>query len=186
MLACVVIFSFDPPRASPCRHVTKISSPQPLLFLSLTNRDARNSFGIRSYANCRVSSSKPVLFPHSLRSRNVSGFDLSPFFLILSGHTFATKTHQPLCIQSVMRSFHADGGGPPLPRAMRRELPALDRSRRAAQRAVLHRHIPWRRHQVPDAPEFPHLGGSAERDADIFVHRGNRRGHQNIVFFKMR
>src|SRR5437879_915997 len=37
------------------RHVTKISSLQLLLFRPFTNCDARNSFRIRSYENCRVS-----------------------------------------------------------------------------------------------------------------------------------
>jgi hypothetical protein len=55
MLAWLVTFSFHPRRAAPCRHVTKNPSPQLLLSCALTNRDARNSFRIRSYANCRVS-----------------------------------------------------------------------------------------------------------------------------------
>src|SRR6266436_6569156 len=38
-----------------CRHVTKIPSLQLLLFRAFTNCDARNSFRIRSYENCRVS-----------------------------------------------------------------------------------------------------------------------------------
>ena len=42
MVACVVVFSFDARRAAPCRHVTKIPSPQLLLFHTLTNRDASN------------------------------------------------------------------------------------------------------------------------------------------------
>ena len=62
MLAWVVIFSSHSRRATLCRHVTKIPSPQLLLFLRLTNRDARNFFRIRSYANCRVTSFKPNIF----------------------------------------------------------------------------------------------------------------------------
>jgi hypothetical protein len=58
-----VTFSFYPRRATQCRHVTKIPSPQLLLFSSLTNRDARNSFRIRSYTNCRVPSFDPKVFP---------------------------------------------------------------------------------------------------------------------------
>ncbi len=55
MVAWVVIFSFDPRPAAPYRHVTKIPSPQLLLFPTLTNRDARNPFRFRSYANTGVS-----------------------------------------------------------------------------------------------------------------------------------
>src|SRR5712691_9785032 len=62
MIPSVVIFSFDPRRATHCRHVTKIPSPQLLLFPPLTNRDARNSFRFRSYANCRVPSFQPKVF----------------------------------------------------------------------------------------------------------------------------
>ena len=36
------------------RHLTKIPSRQLLYFPHLQNRDARNSFRFRSYANCRV------------------------------------------------------------------------------------------------------------------------------------
>jgi hypothetical protein len=68
-----VIFSIDPRRATQCRHVTKIPSPQLLLFPALTNCDARNSFRtlrlravsarrIRSYAKCRVTSFKLDIF----------------------------------------------------------------------------------------------------------------------------
>jgi hypothetical protein len=57
-----VIFSSHSRRATLCRHVTKIPSPQLLLFPGLTNGDACNSFRIRSYANCRVTSFKPNIF----------------------------------------------------------------------------------------------------------------------------
>jgi hypothetical protein len=63
MLSWFVTFSLDPPRAPQCRHVTKIPSPQLLLFPPLTNCDARNSFRIRSYTNCRVTLSNPKVFP---------------------------------------------------------------------------------------------------------------------------
>src|SRR5260370_2136487 len=53
-LAWAVIFSIDSRRPTHCRHVTKIPSPQLLLFPALANRDACNPFRIRSYANCRV------------------------------------------------------------------------------------------------------------------------------------
>jgi len=61
------------------RHVTKIPSPQPLCFPHLQDRDARNSFRICFYANCRVSLRSPDLstfLPPNLATR----FDLSPFF----------------------------------------------------------------------------------------------------------
>src|SRR5260370_4007995 len=41
-------------RSAPLRHVTKNPSPQLLLFPTLTNRDSRNSFRIRSYKKWRV------------------------------------------------------------------------------------------------------------------------------------
>ena len=50
-------------RSAPPRHVTKNPSPQLLLFPTLTNRDSRNSFRIRSYKKWRVSpafSSQPL------------------------------------------------------------------------------------------------------------------------------
>ena len=50
-------------RSAPLRHVTKNPSPQLLLFPTLTNRDSRNSFRIRSYKKWRVSlvfSSQPL------------------------------------------------------------------------------------------------------------------------------
>ena len=58
MLSWVVNFRPYPRRtARPrrFRHVTKIPSPQLLTFPALTNRDACNSFRIRSYEKCRVS-----------------------------------------------------------------------------------------------------------------------------------
>jgi hypothetical protein len=50
-------------RSAVLRHVTKNPSPQLLLFPTLTNRDSRNSFRIRSYKKWRVSpvfSSQPI------------------------------------------------------------------------------------------------------------------------------
>ena len=50
-------------RSAVLRHVTKNPSPQLLLFPTLTNRDSRNSFRIRSYKKWRVSpvfSSQPL------------------------------------------------------------------------------------------------------------------------------
>ncbi len=69
-------------RPSPLRHVTKIPSRQ-LLYLphscpeqsrGVQNRDARNSFGFRSYAKYRVTSFKPNIFlsPRASRSSDVS------------------------------------------------------------------------------------------------------------------
>jgi hypothetical protein len=55
MVAWVVNSRLHPRLSTPFRHVTKHASPQVLLTCALTNRDARNSFRIRSYENCRVS-----------------------------------------------------------------------------------------------------------------------------------
>src|SRR6267378_4618856 len=55
-----------------------------------------------------------------------------------------------------------------------------------SERSRLHCHVSRRWHQVPYAPELLHFGRSTERDADIFVHRRNRRSHENVVFFEMR
>src|SRR5713101_9100741 len=62
MLSWVVLVSFHLRRTPPCRHVTKIPSPQLLYFPQLQTCDARNPFRIRSYANCRVSLSLSSLF----------------------------------------------------------------------------------------------------------------------------
>src|SRR5713226_3910032 len=43
-------------------HLTKIPSPQVFWNSVLTNRDARNSFRICSYENCRVTSFKAKIF----------------------------------------------------------------------------------------------------------------------------
>ena len=68
MLASVVIISVDSRQPPMCRHVPKISSPQLLLFRSLTNRDTRNSFRFRSCTNCRVPSFPPKKFSPSKSS----------------------------------------------------------------------------------------------------------------------
>src|SRR5271169_1771707 len=89
----------------------KIPSPQVLMRPALTNRDARNSLRIRSYAKCRVSlwhfhfGTHPLLSPPSISP--------SPFFSNLYGHTCRTATGQPLCNQFVTHSFHPHGGGTP-------------------------------------------------------------------------
>jgi hypothetical protein len=126
-----VIFSLDLRRTTQCRHVTKILSPQPLLFPALTNCDARNSFRFRSYENCRgaypsnqIFSISPFLFPLpflDVSRSNLQGvnacFALSLFFSIHSGYSCTTATHQPLCNQFVTHSFHRDGGcTPPSPK----------------------------------------------------------------------
>src|SRR5713226_6847819 len=36
--------------------------------------------------------------------------NLSPFFSILSGHSYTTAAHQPFCNQPITHSFHRDGG----------------------------------------------------------------------------
>src|SRR5258708_28017992 len=54
MLVWRVIYRRHRRQSPQCRHVTKIPSPQLLLFPALANRDACNPFRIRSYANCRV------------------------------------------------------------------------------------------------------------------------------------
>src|SRR5713226_10062350 len=36
--------------------------------------------------------------------------NLSPFFSILSGHSYTTAAHQPFCNQFVTPTFHRDGG----------------------------------------------------------------------------
>src|SRR5260370_38300218 len=92
IVPCLVIFSFHPRRAPQCRHVTKIPSPQLLLFPPLANRDARNSFRFRSYANCRVTSFKPKAF--SLFEPFPSGPSNLPTFF-LSDLLSATPSQSP-------------------------------------------------------------------------------------------
>src|SRR5260370_22449221 len=92
IVPCLVIFSFHPRRAPQCRHVTKIPSPQLLLFPPLANRDARNSFRFRSYANCRVTSFKPKAF--SLFEPFPSGPSNLPTFF-LSDLLSATPSESP-------------------------------------------------------------------------------------------
>jgi hypothetical protein len=54
VVAWVVNYRRQTRRPSRLRHVTKSSSPQVFYKQHLTNCDARNSFRIRSYENCRV------------------------------------------------------------------------------------------------------------------------------------
>ncbi len=78
MLSWVVNFRLHPRLATLFRHVTKSRSPQVLLDSALTNGDARNSFRIRSYENCRVSPG-PLNIP-TLKPFNLPTFtDLSLF-----------------------------------------------------------------------------------------------------------
>jgi len=114
MVAWVVIFGFNPRQAAPGRHVTKIPSPQLLLFPTHTNRDARSSFRIPSCENCRVTSFDPsafLLFATSFK----------PFlFIFLRTLLHATKT-QLVCFHALPHSLPKTtrGGGtpcfPPLP-----------------------------------------------------------------------
>jgi hypothetical protein len=83
MLAWVVIFSIDSRRPTHCRHVTKIPSPQLLLFPALTNRDACNPFRIRSYANCRVAYAL-VLRSSILRTFFQVPYPATPLFATLT------------------------------------------------------------------------------------------------------
>jgi hypothetical protein len=83
MLAWVVIFSTDSRRLTHCRHVTKIPSPQLLLFPELTNRDACNLFRIRSYANCRVVCPL-VLFSSIFRTLFQVPYPVSPLLATLA------------------------------------------------------------------------------------------------------
>src|SRR5258708_37432734 len=53
------------------------------------------------------------------------------------------------------------------------------------ERSALHRHVAGG-HEIPHAPEFSHFVGSAERDADVLLHRGDRRGGGEGPFFLMR
>jgi len=86
MLAWVVIFSSHSRRATLCRHVTKIPSPQLLLFPGLTNGDACNSFRIRSYANCRVAYAR-VLLSSIFRTLFQVLYLATPFFATLTKTT---------------------------------------------------------------------------------------------------
>src|SRR5260370_7604600 len=92
IVPCLVIFTSHPRVAPQCRHVTKIPSPQLLLFPPLANRDARNSFRFRSYANCRVTSFKPKAF--SLFEPFPTGPSNLPTFF-LSDLLSATPSHPP-------------------------------------------------------------------------------------------
>ena len=83
MLAWVVIFSIDSRRATQYRHVTKNTSRQLLWNLHLQNRDARNPFRIRSYANCRVAYAL-VLRSSILRTFFQVPYPATPLFATLT------------------------------------------------------------------------------------------------------
>src|SRR5258708_2223702 len=105
MLAWVVMFSIDSRRPTHCRHVTKIPSPQLLLFPGLINCDARNPFRIRSYENCRVG----IHFPHS----GIHPIPLTIPITVLSFHTLTKcKFRNPFVLIFIQ---NAPGGVPPTP-----------------------------------------------------------------------
>ncbi len=86
MLAWVVIYRRHLRQSPQCRHVTKIPSPQLLLFPALTNRDARNPFRIRSYANCRVAYAR-VILSSIFRTLFQVPYLATPFFATLTKTT---------------------------------------------------------------------------------------------------
>ncbi len=98
MPAWVVIYRRHHRKAAPYRHVTKNTSPQLLLFLTLTNCDACNPFRIRSYENCRVTSFKPniFLFPRPAAD--------APIFRIF----FQVPYPAPPLLASLMRLLHPE------------------------------------------------------------------------------
>jgi hypothetical protein len=116
-----VIFSRHPRRSAPFRHVTKIPSPQLLCLPHLQNRDAHNSFRIRSYENCRVSLG-PLNFPTSKPS-NLPTLFIYPFSSHVLAHSFAR-----FCTRQNLNSFvfmcfrtlcekHPGGGYPLTPKS---------------------------------------------------------------------
>src|SRR6266478_1688716 len=99
MPAWVVIYRRHHRKAAPYRHVTKNTSPQLLLFLTLTNCDACNPFRIRSYENCRVTSFKPNIFHFPRPAADAPIFRIffqvpypAPPLLCQSYATFASRT----------------------------------------------------------------------------------------------
>src|SRR6266849_3082137 len=105
MPAWVVIYRRHHRKAAPYRHVTKNTSPQLLLFLTLTNCDACNPFRIRSYENCRVTSFKPniFLFP-SISVPTLALLFLTPIFRIF----FQVPYPAPPLLASLMRLLHPE------------------------------------------------------------------------------
>src|SRR5260370_26081297 len=99
------MFSIDSRRPPYCRHVTKIPSPQLLLFPGLINCDARNPFRIRSYANCRVGDPLPPFWnsSHSLDH---------PYHRSFFSYTYEMQISQPLCFDIHTK---CPGGVPPTP-----------------------------------------------------------------------
>jgi hypothetical protein len=107
MVAWVVMFSIDPRRATQCRHVTKIPSPQLLLFPALTNCDARNPFRIRSYEKCRVACQR---FPFwnsapSARSSNAAPATPNLCLFTLFQTLFRSSKTQLVSFQAIPNSF---------------------------------------------------------------------------------
>src|SRR5713226_5176896 len=98
------MFSIDSRRPTHCRHVTKIPSPQLLLFPGLINCDARNPFRIRSYENCRVGDPLPPFWNsyHSLDH---------PYHRSFFSYTYGDPILQPLCFYGLP----SNGGFTPLP-----------------------------------------------------------------------
>src|SRR5260370_33098361 len=91
MPAWIVIDRRHHRKAAPYRHVTKNTSPQLLLFLTLTNCDACNPFRIRSYENCRgVYQQFPFWFASKPAVGNSSLTPVArPCIQVLSFHTLA-------------------------------------------------------------------------------------------------
>ncbi len=107
-----MIFSRHPRRPAPLRHVTRIPSPQLLYFPHLQNRDARNSFRIRSYENCRVSPS-PLNFPTSKPS-NLPTVFIYPLSFHVFAHSLAQRALRNSFGINLLRTLsHATEGVPP-------------------------------------------------------------------------
>ena len=102
----VALFSNGPRRTAHCRHVTKIPSPQLLLFPALKNRDACNPFRIRSYENCRVTSFRPntFLFPPAHFSPLYSSSFFSDSYALFCTILQSRKT-QLISFQAIPNSF---------------------------------------------------------------------------------
>src|SRR5260370_11311548 len=72
MVAWVVNSRLHPRLVTLFRHVTKNPSPQVLMTCALTNRNARNSFRMCSYENCRVSPALNIDFLSSTLTLSAS------------------------------------------------------------------------------------------------------------------
>src|SRR5260370_41481178 len=127
MIAWVVIFSTDSRRPPYRRHLTKIPSPQLLLFRILTNHDSPNLFRIRSYANCRVGSvfshyGSKQLSPvtYTLRCSPTHIFFLFSFLRTL----LHSREFQLFCFQPLPHSLPKTArGGLPLQMMSRKKAP---------------------------------------------------------------